>query len=263
MSRIPTTLSETEAERRRREEELLLLLALFLWDAERLVYVTRTGRIVPQRLVRAAVDAVVEATRVDVAALSRQVSAAEMDVGEWQEGVARRLKTMHTATAAAASGGFRNMAPPAIERLEQTLKFHFVKLQGFAEDVARGFTTVQSVQMDTETGELQPVTRIVRMTENKIISRAEMYAAAGVSVSYEGGRRDGAKDAGWQFEKNILHPADHCQPDPKKEGVSCVEETLKGWQPIGTLSAVGDRFCLTNCKCSFSFAHEIPESVPA
>lgn len=252
MSRFATI--ETEEERRRRErerDEALLLLALFLWDADRLVYVTRTGRIVPQRLVRAAVDSVVEATRADVAALSRQVSAGEIDVGEWQETTARKLKTLHTATAVAANGGFKNMSAPAVARLEGTLRFHFVKLQGFAEDVARGFTTLQSVQVDTVTGELQPVTRLVRMTEKRIVSRAEMYVEAGGSDSYEGGRRAAAIDVGYRFEKNILHPADHCP--------GCINETAQGWRPIGTLVEIGSRDCLTRCRCSLAFSRELPE----
>lgn len=266
MSRFPVTTLESERERlererRERERDELLLLALlaFRWDRDELAYFTHSGKRVPQSTVRRAVDAVVEATRADVAELSRQAVAREIDVAEWQDGISRRLKTMHTATAAAAAGGFENMSPAAVARLEGTLRFHLVKLEGFAEDLARGYTTVRSVQVNSETGELQEVVRLVPMTERRVIARAEMYALAGASESYEGGRRQAAIASGFAYEKNVLHPADHCRTEVGKPGVGCLDETLRGWQRIGTLTIPGERRCLTRCKCTMSFARELPE----
>jgi hypothetical protein len=240
------TAAETDAQRRRREEELLLLLGLFLWDGEELDYFTRTGHRVPQSVIRGAVNAVVAATREDVASLSRQAAVGEIDVAEWQDGMARRLKTMHIATAAAATGGFGNMPAAAVSRAEETLRFHLVKLDGFAADVAEGVTRLKSFQVDSETGELTEVVRLVRM-----IARAEMYVEAGASGSYEGGRRDAAIAAAYRFERNVLHPADHCE--------GCIGEYERGWVDIGTLVPIGQRTCLTRCQCSLQFAREIPQ----
>jgi hypothetical protein len=47
-----------------------------------------------------------------------------------------------------------------------------------------------------------------------------------------------------------LHGRDSCKSS-KRPG--CIEEAQKGWQPIGTLSVVGSRTCLSNCRCSFSY----------
>ena len=251
MSRFPAlTTEEAERERRRRQDELALLLLAFTWDAETLGYYTPAGRRVPEKTVRRAVNAVVEATRADVAALSRQVTAGEIDVAEWQDAIGRRLKTMHTATSAAAAGGFENMSPAAVARLEGLLAFHVEKLEGFAEDVSRGYTTLRSVQVVSETGELQEVTRVVRMTERLVVARSEMYALAGASDGYEGGRRQAATEVGYRYERNILHPADHC--------AECVNQTGRGWVDIGLLVPVGERTCLTRCVCSLQFARDIP-----
>lgn len=250
MTRFATLETDAERRKREREEALALLLIGFLWDSDNARYLTRAGRVVPLRTIRRAVDAVVEATRVDVEAISRLVANGDIDVAEWQDGVARRLKTMHVATASAASGGFQNMSPAAVARLEGTLRFHLTKLEGFAGDVSRGYTTLHSVQINSETGELQDVVRVVRMTESLIVSRAEMYALAGASDSYEGGRHVAAAEAGYQFERNILARSDHCE--------GCLEQTARGWVGYGQLVPVGRRTCLTRCACSLQFARELP-----
>jgi hypothetical protein len=227
------TIPETEARRRHRREDEALLLA-FLWSGDDLAYFTRSGSRVPQRDVRKAVDAVVATVRTEVAALGRQVASGEIAVAEWQDSTARLLKTLHVAVGAAGAGGFRNMSPGDTAEVEQTLRFNFERLEGFAQDVS----------------EVQPVLRIVPMTESRIVQRSEMYAAAG-SAGYENVRRSNAFEVGYKFERNVLHPADHCE--------LCVEQESRGWVGIGELVPIGQRDCLTHCQCSMAFARELPE----
>jgi hypothetical protein len=243
------TIPETEARRRHRREDEALLLA-FLWSGDDLAYFTRSGSRVPQRDVRKAVDAVVATVRTEVAALGRQVASGEIAVAEWQDSTARLLKTLHVAVGAAGAGGFRNMSPGDTAEVEQTLRFNFERLEGFAQDVSRRFTTLRSEQIVSETGEVQPVLRIVPMTESRIVQRSEMYAAAG-SAGYENVRRSNAFEVGYKFERNVLHPADHCE--------LCVEQESRGWVGIGELVPIGQRDCLTHCQCSMAFARELPE----
>lgn len=248
---MPTT-AETEAERRRRqrEEELLLLLLAFTWSDEHLAYFTRNGQRVPQATVRNAVDAVVKATAEDVAEVSRSVSSGDTTVAEWQDSVARRLKTLHVATAAAAAGGFEGLSPAVLAQLQGRLQFHLTKLEGFAQDLAQGFTVIESEQVDSETGEVQVVRRVVPMTESRILQRSQMYVVAAASDGYEGTRGKVAILAGYKFERNVLHPADHCD--------GCLGEDARGWVPIGQLVPIGRRDCLTHCRCSMQFARELP-----
>ena len=244
---------ETPEQRRKRqdrEDAALLLLLAFIWSPNDLAYFTRSGTRVPQGDVRRAVDAVVNVTRADVAALSGQVAAGDISVAEWQDGVARRLKTMHVAVGAAGAGGFGNMSAGDVAEIEANLRFNFERLQAFAEDIDKGFTTLRSHQIDSETGELQEVIRIVRMTDSRIIARSEMYAAAG-SAGYENVRRSNAFEVGYLFERNVLHPADHCD--------GCLGEDARGWVEIGELVPIGERTCITHCRCSMAFARELPE----
>lgn len=246
MSRFPSTF-ETEAERRKRQrdEELALLALLgFLYDPQTLRYRTAKGY-VPQREVRRAVESVVKVARADVRDLARQVMRGEIAVAEWQDAMARLLKTVHVCLGAVARGGFNGIGPVESASIESILQFQFTKLEGFAGDIVNGHTIL--VRVDGETGEVQSVR--VRVTEKKAEARAEMYAASG-DGTYENGRREAAQDAGMLFERNVLGNGEHCE--------QCIIETARKWVPLGTLTAVGERTCLTNCLCTLMFVRELP-----
>jgi len=71
-------------------------------------------------------------------------------------------------------------------------------------------------------------------------ARAGMYAEAGRGT-YEEARAEAMKASGKTEERRLLGIADHCS--------DCVAEAGKGWQPIGTLRAIGDSACKSNCHC--------------
>lgn len=75
-------------------------------------------------------------------------------------------------------------------------------------------------------------------------ARAGMYAEAGRGT-FEDVRSDVAKAAGNTEERRVLGVADHCS--------DCVVEAAKGWQPIGSLRAIGDSLCKTHCHCKKEF----------
>lgn len=75
-------------------------------------------------------------------------------------------------------------------------------------------------------------------------ARAGMYAEAGRGT-YEEARTEAMKASGKTEERRLLGIADHCS--------DCVAEANKGWQPIGTLRAIGDSICKSNCHCRKEF----------
>ena len=75
-------------------------------------------------------------------------------------------------------------------------------------------------------------------------ARAGMYAEAGRGT-FEDVRSEIAKAAGNTEERRVLGVADHCS--------DCVVEAAKGWQPIGSLRAIGDSLCKTHCHCRKEF----------
>lgn len=71
-------------------------------------------------------------------------------------------------------------------------------------------------------------------------ARAQMYMEAGRKTYYD--QLDQVQLAhGMTEERNVLHPADHCQ--------ECPGLTELGWVEIGELPQIGTRQCMRHCKC--------------
>ena len=100
-------------------------------------------------------------------------------------------------------------------------------LQKIGEAISREFKFFERFAKQAQTGKNTP-------------ARAGMYAEAGRGT-FEDVRGDVAKAAGNTEERRILGAADHCS--------DCVVEAAKGWQPIGSLRAIGDSLCKTHCHC--------------
>jgi hypothetical protein len=71
-------------------------------------------------------------------------------------------------------------------------------------------------------------------------ARAGLYAFGIWSVAQAVGRARAGRD-GYKEEISILGIADHCW--------MCVDQSLKLWQPIGTLILPGHRTCRSRCAC--------------
>ena len=72
-----------------------------------------------------------------------------------------------------------------------------------------------------------------------------MYGQAPRGTFEEMRRRYERTSNGMTLERRILGAADHCD--------DCLEAAALGWQPIGTLPAIGDSRCMTNCHCEFDY----------
>jgi hypothetical protein len=76
-------------------------------------------------------------------------------------------------------------------------------------------------------------------------ARAGLYANAAWAVA-ENARRLMLMQGGFTEERRVLgRVSRHC-PD-------CLEYAGRGWSPIGSLPAIGDSACQSNCDCSFTF----------
>jgi hypothetical protein len=104
----------------------------------------------------------------------------------------------------------------------QRLRTQYQYLDGFAQDVASG----------------------KQMMDGTLAVRASLYALAATGTNREMERRQ-ARLRGEQQERNQLGAADHCP--------GCLDQTARGWQPIGSLVPVGSRSCLARCHCSMTY----------
>lgn len=83
-----------------------------------------------------------------------------------------------------------------------------------------------------------------QLLDGSFLRRFAMYAGSGWAALQELARQEAFMD-GKREERNRLGVAEHCG--------GCIEETEKGWVPIGTLVPIGSRDCLSNCRCHMEF----------
>jgi hypothetical protein len=67
-----------------------------------------------------------------------------------------------------------------------------------------------------------------------------MYVEAS-RAHYEAQREAIDRAAGYDEERSIRHASDSCE--------GCIREERRGWVAIGELVPIGDRNCLTRCRC--------------
>lgn len=192
----------------------------------------RTGRYVPQADVQTALDRVLAASSARLRAHTERLAAGELSVAQWQSVVAQEIKTAHLAGAAVGRGGWAQVAPADTLWTASRLKEQYRYLSRFAEQIASG---------------RQPLNGVA-------LARAELYGHAARVTQREMVRRV-ARQAGHQWERNVLGLADHCP--------GCLAATRRGWVAIGTLPPVGARDCRVRCHCSITTVTDRPEALAA
>lgn len=88
------------------------------------------------------------------------------------------------------------------------------------------------------------------MSAAQFAARAESYAGATWVASQQINRKAVIRGG-----KAVKEARFHRMPDPEAHACAvCLEQSQKGWQPIGALLPVGDSTCLgISCDCYFSF----------
>ncbi len=80
-----------------------------------------------------------------------------------------------------------------------------------------------------------------QLLDGTAVGRAGLFGMAAWAVAINL-QRD---TAGHSQERRVLGSADHCR--------DCLSEAARGWQPAGTLRAIGDTVCRMRCGCYFAF----------
>lgn len=182
-----------------------------------------SGRFVGERAVRDAVDRVADLASRRMGELTARFRAGEITAVAWQSGLLETIKSGQVAAALAAYGGRGAMTPERWGTVGQLIRTEYAYLRQFTADVLEGR----------------------QRWNGRMDARARLYGQA-ARRNYEAIRRRESASAGLQYERNVLHPADHCQ--------QCQNQTALGPVPIGTLIPVGMRTCRSGCKCTLSFS---------
>ncbi len=96
-----------------------------------------------------------------------------------------------------------------------------------------------------EIGEGEPALR--PMTADQFVAMAEMYGDAPWAAAQQTTRARMVRGHDYTEERRIHGQLrdDMCQ--------TCREQVALGWQPVGTLRAIGDSECIGNCHCYFIY----------
>lgn len=159
------------------------------------------------------------AHRATIADLAGRMSRGELTVSAWQRGMADSMRDAHLQARAMAVGGREFMTSKDFGSVGGFMRYDTQRLARFAAQVESG--AISAAQAE---------------------ARAQLYGQANIRRSYERGRLEAAKGAGFQQERRVLAgSAAHC--------AGCADEASRGWVQLGSLAPIGGHECKANDKC--------------
>ena len=200
-------------------------MAAFTYDAASGRYRAEGGRFVPDAQVRAAVDAVADASSERMAALAQRLRAGSMPLAEFQAGMMAEVRVAHLANGIAAYGGVDQLSQANYGFMGRLIRDEYARVRTFAADIAEG---------------RQPL-------DGRLDNRAKMYGAQSRQTFSAVTARERAL-RGAQQERNVLGKGDSCD--------LCRAQSARGWVGMGALVPPGRRTCLSRCNCYLTYRAE-------
>lgn len=193
----------------------------FTWDAARGRYRDASGKLVPDRQVRAVLDVVLRRQAEHMRDLTGQLQGGTLTLGDWQRQMMQAVKSSHLMGTSLASGGWKQMTQADFGWAGQRIRSQYAYLDKFARDIAAG-----------------------RQSLTGAPARAELYAES-ARATHRAATQRMARLRGLEQERNVLGAADHCR--------GCLAQQARGWVPLGELVPPGLRDCRSRCHCSVTF----------
>jgi hypothetical protein len=194
----------------------------YQWNARAARYRDpNTGRFISRDAVRVEVDRIVSASQRRVTAATEQLASGAIDLAQWDATMRQEIKRAHLGSSALLNGGWKQLTPADYGRVGAAVRAQYKYLEGFLDDIRAG-----------------------RVRGGTLLNRAKMYPASARIVFHEQ-QTTQLDDLGYTEERNVLHPAEHCDV--------CIDASARGWVPIGTNIPIGKRTCLGNDKCSMRY----------
>lgn len=188
-------------------------------------YQDERGRIVAWSTVRRARENTIFQANAYARELTVQFREGQITLAQWQEEMAREIKSNHAAMAALAKGGRNNLSPEDLSALGGHLKRELRALRELARGISEGTTP----------------------TDGRLMRTVDHYVRAGRKTYHEMLRRS-LLAMGYTHEKTVRTAAE-------RSCGGCIIEERRDYVPIGALIAVGDRTCKRNCLCLIYFLH--------
>ena len=145
------------------------------------------------------------------------------DIAEWQSSMRQYLREQYETAMILAKGGRDNITQSDWGYEGSALKKQYQYLDGFANDIANNPEAWLNGRLD---------------------ARMNLYKESAYTALEDFVHRE-RENAGYTEERRVLAAVENCE--------DCKDAEKLGWKPIGTLPAIGDSVCLTNCKCEFEY----------
>lgn len=198
-------------------------------------YRDASGRFLPAERVRRIIDATLLSHTKAVTALAEQLRQRALSLQEWERRMRAEVKAIHLYSAMLAKGGRAQLTPADLGRIGAAVKRQYRFLRRLGDELASG----------------------KQRLDGSLVNRARLYAQSGRG-SFEATRQREMRRRGFDQERNILSASEHCAGDG-----SCLEQTARGWVPVGSLIPIGGRLCVTNCRCLLTYRNSRTGEVAA
>jgi hypothetical protein len=199
----------------------------YTWNPTAKRFIAPSGQFVSLEEVRAGLDSAIAQAALKNKILVDDLVRGTISVFEFERLMQVAIKDTQLYAAAVAAGGYSAISGEQLVFLTQRVSEQFAYL---AEWVHRVGEKEGDVNEEVEFEE----------TEKAMAARAAMYAQS-ARRTFEAMWKSQQVDAGKTEERNVLGNAEHC--------AQCVDMSAIGWVLIGTLIPIGERTCLSNCKC--------------
>lgn len=155
--------------------------------------------------------------------LATSLKNAEISIAEWQQGMATLITERQEVAMLLANGGENFVTLSDWQFVQAKTQEQLAYLEKFAKDVADNPEKWLNGRLD---------------------ARMDLYRESGYASLQDYWRQQAIED-GMEEERRVLGVADHCD--------GCLDQAALGWQPIGTLDAIGDEECNMHCRCEFEY----------
>lgn len=198
----------------------------------------QSGRYVSWQEVRNMLDRSLREAEGNMVRLSEQLRNRQISLAQWQLGIRDQIKTIHITSYALERGGWQNMTPADYARIGRLLHNPSAK----TPDEWGQYQYLRRFAKDIESG---------KALDGHFLQRVKLYAQSG-RQTYHRAEHLLMRSLGFDQERSLLNPADHCTDQEGPRG-GCVEQAELGWQELGTMTPIGKRNCLANDRCSVGY----------
>lgn len=196
------------------------------------------GRFVKADQVKSVINATFDRASRATRSIGEALQRGDISLAEFQTLMRQEVKNATLFASALANGGWDNLSPADFGRVGRWLaqgpaggQGQYAYLRRLAEQIEAGLPL-----------------------DGNFLRRCEMYTHQ-ANQFFERERSRIREIMGFDEVRNRRHARDSC--------TGCVEQTAKGWQPLGLYVYPGNRTCLSSCKCSSQYRNSATGEIAA